>query len=147
MSLGSLRLDILAPLSGHAPGSQPMNDDSLVMRASYGTSSVLLEGDAEAPLEEAMLAEPTLGSTVLKVGHHGSNTSTQPQFLARVAPRFAVISCGLHNRYGHPRPEVLDRLQSAGVLTFRTDLGGAQCFLLDGRNAAPLAGCSRGNGE
>lgn len=147
LTLGSLRLNVLAPFSKYKPGTQPVNDDSLVLRASYGASSVLLEGDAEAPIEDAMLAEPALGSTVLKVGHHGSNTSTQQQFLTRVAPRFAVISCGLHNRYGHPRGEVLERLQAAGVRTFRTDIGGAQCFLLDGQNAVPLPGCARGNGD
>jgi competence protein ComEC len=146
-SLGSLRFNVLAPLHDYVPGDEPANNDSVVMRASYGASSVMLEGDAEAPLEEAMLKEPGLNSTVLKVGHHGSNTSTQPGFLARVAPQYAVISCGLHNRYGHPREEVLERLQQAGTLTFRTDLSGAQCFVLDGSKARPLAGCSRGNGD
>ncbi|HLI04020.1 MAG TPA: hypothetical protein VKU93_07080, partial [Terracidiphilus sp.] len=76
-------------------------------------------------------------STLLKVGHHGSITSTRPEFLERVAPQWAVISCGLHNRYGHPRGEVLDELQAARVRTFRTDLNGASCFVLDGRSVAP----------
>lgn len=83
-----------------------------------------------------MLPEPGLASTLLKVGHHGSITSTQPEFLARVAPRWAVISCGLHNRYGHPRGEVLAELQAARVRTFRTDLNGATCFVLDGKDVA-----------
>jgi competence protein ComEC len=146
-SFGSIEMQVYAPLHSYTPGDAPVNDDSLVLRASYGQSSVFLEGDAEAPLEDAMLNEETLSSTVLKVGHHGSNTSTQPQFLSRVAPKLAVISCGLHNRYGHPRSEVLEHLQSAGVRTFRTDIGGAQCFVLDGRGAAALEGCSRGNGN
>ena len=76
---------------------------------------MLLEGDAEEPIEKAMLAEPDLQSTLLKVGHHGSITSTRPEFLAKIAPQLAVISCGLHNRYGHPREEVLDELQAAKV--------------------------------
>lgn len=146
-SLGSMHLHVYTPLHSYSPGDVPVNNDSLVLRASYGGSAVLLEGDAEAPLEDAMLNEQGLGSTVLKVGHHGSNTSTQPQFLARVAPRFAVISCGLHNRYGHPRNEVLERLEAAGVRTYRTDIGGAQCFVLDRRTALPLAGCALGNGQ
>jgi len=70
---------------------------------SSGVTAVLLEDDAEAPVEQAMLAEPGLASTLLKVGHHGSVTSTRPEFLAGVAPGWAVISCWLHNHYGHPR--------------------------------------------
>ncbi len=102
---------------------------------------MLLEGDAEAPIEQAMLSEPGLPSTLLKVGHHGSVTSTRPEFLARVAPLWAVISCGLHNRYGHPRQEVLDELQSAHVRTLRTDIEGAACFALDGKTVAPELFC------
>jgi competence protein ComEC len=82
-----------------------------------------------------------LKSTLLKVGHHGSVTSTRPEFLARVAPQWAVISCGLRIRYGHPRNEILDELQSAEVRTYRTDTGGASCFLLDGKIAVPDPTC------
>ena len=88
-----------------------------------------------------MLSEPGLASTLLKVGHHGSVTSTRPEFLARVAPQWAVISCGLHNRYGHPRPEVLAELQQARVRTFSTDINGATCFRLDGKNASVEGSC------
>jgi competence protein ComEC len=84
-----------------------------------------------------MLAEPGLQSTLLKVGHHGSITSTRPAFLARVAPQWAVISCGLRNRYGHPRQEVLQELESAHIHTFSTDLNGAVSFYLDGKTIAP----------
>jgi competence protein ComEC len=89
-----------------------------------------------------MLSEPDLKSTLLKVGHHGSVSSTRPDFLARVAPQWAVISCGLHNRYGHPRQEVLEELETANVRTFSTDLNGATCFSLDGISveAEPLCG-------
>jgi competence protein ComEC len=111
------------------------------MRVAYGSTSVLLEGDAEAPIEQAMLAEPGLASTLLKVGHHGSITSTRPEFFARVAPQWAVISCGLHNRYGHPREEVLKELQDAHVRTFRTDINGISCFVLDGKTAKGTVGC------
>ena len=112
-----------------------------MLHVAYGATSVLLEGDAEAPVEQAMLAEPGLQSTLLKVGHHGSITSTRPEFLARVAPQWAVISCGLRNRYGHPRQEVLEELQAAHVRTFRTDINGISCFVLDGKTAAAEAGC------
>jgi competence protein ComEC len=89
-----------------------------------------------------MMSEPGLKSTLLKVGHHGSVSATQPDFLARVAPQWAVISCGMRNRYGHPREEVLEQLQSAKVRTFSTDINGAVCFRLDGKTSSgdPLCG-------
>ena len=88
-----------------------------------------------------MLNEPGLESTLLKVGHHGSVTSTQPDFLAQVAPRWAVISCGLHNRYGHPRKEVLEELETSHVRTLSTDIDGASCFELDGTSVNASAWC------
>ena len=140
LPFGAVQISVLAPFAGYQPGPEPANNDSLVLRVAYGASSMLLEGDAEQPIEQAMLAEPALASTLLKVGHHGSITSTRPEFLARVSPQWAVISCGLHNRYGHPRGEVLAELQAAHVRTFRTDLNGASCFVLDGKTtvAEPL---------
>jgi competence protein ComEC len=142
LELGSLKVHVLAPLVGYQPGPEPVNNDSLVLHAAYGATSVLLEGDAEAPVEHAMLAEQGLGSTLLKIGHHGSNTSSRPEFLARVAPQWAVISCGPHNRYGHPHPEVLAELESARVRTLSTDIDGAVCFRLDGKSVAPLPFCA-----
>jgi competence protein ComEC len=142
LRLGTADVAVLAPFPNYQPGSAPANNDSLVVRVAYGQTSVLLEGDAEAPVEEAMLAEPGLSSTLLKVGHHGSVSSTSPEFLARVAPQWAVISCGLHNRYGHPRPEVLAELQQAHVRTFSTDIQGATCFRLDGKTASAEVSCA-----
>ena len=138
---GEAQVHVLAPLSNYQPGAEPANDDSLVLHVAYGATSVMLEGDAEAPIEQAMLAEPGLESTLLKVGHHGSVTSTRPEFLNRVDPQWAVISCGLHNRYGHPREEVLEELQEARVRTFRTDINGMSCFSLDGKSVAADIGC------
>jgi competence protein ComEC len=140
-SFGSTQITVLAPFANYQPGPEPANNDSLVLHMAYGATSVMLEGDAEAPIEEAMLAERGLQSTLLKVGHHGSITSTRPEFLSRVAPRWAVISCGLRNRYGHPRQEVLEELQAAHIRTFRTDLNGAACFRLDGKTTAIDLGC------
>jgi competence protein ComEC len=136
---GDTQVHVLAPFRDYQPGVDPSNNDSLVLHVAYGGTSVLLEGDAEAPIEQAMLAEPGLESTLLKVGHHGSVTSTRPEFLARVTPQWAVISCGLRNRYGHPREEVLEELQDARVRTFRTDINGASCFVLDGKSAEAKA--------
>ncbi len=142
LKLGSANIMIFAPFAGYMPGVEPGNNDSLVLHVAYGATSVLLEGDAEAPVERGMLANPALGSTLLKVAHHGSLTSTTPQFLARVAPQWAVISCGRHNHYGHPREEVLHALQLAGVLTLSTDINGAACFRLDGTAVEPDPSCS-----
>lgn len=141
-AFGAAKVQVLAPFRGYQPGIEPSNNDSLVLHMAYGATSVLLEGDAEQPIEDAMLAEQGLQSTLLKVGHHGSITSTRPEFLKRVAPQWAVISCGLHNRYGHPRQEVLDELQAAHVRTLRTDINGVSCFVLNGKNVMPDFGCA-----
>ena len=113
-----------------------MNNDSLVLRMVYGRASALLEGDAEAPSEHAMVDDgqhggPALGpDTLLKVGHHGSRTSTTPEFLALAAPLDAVISVGAQNTFGHPRPEIIQRLADEHARVFRTDRFGATTFLL-----------------
>ena len=140
-AFGLARVDVLAPSRDYQPGPDPANDDSLVLRVGYGNTSALLEGDAEAPIEQAMLTEPDLASTLLKIGHHGSRTSTQPAFLARVAPHWAVISCGLRNRYGHPNMQVLQELQAARVRTYITAVNGITCFRLDGTTASADPGC------
>ena len=137
LTLGATQIAVLAPFSNYQPGPEPTNNDSMVLHMAYGATSVMLEGDAEAPIEDAMLAESGLQSTLLKVGHHGSVTSTRPEFLARVSPQWAVISCGLHNRYGHPRQEVLEELQAAHVRTYRTDIHGVTCFRLNGKTVSP----------
>jgi competence protein ComEC len=104
------------------------------MRVSYGGTSALLEGDAEAPSEARMVAEGGLKSDLLKLGHHGSRTSTTPAFLAAVAPSYSVISVGRRNFYGHPRHEVLEELQEGHVATYRTDMLGLTSFYLDGQH-------------
>ena len=112
------------------------NDDSLVLTVRYGRTSALLEGDAEKEVERRMIEEnPT--ADLLKVAHHGSATSTIPELLSAVKPRYAVISVGARNVYGHPRWEVLDRLTQSHVRTYRTDLNGAVTFYLDGQTVTP----------
>lgn len=101
------------------------NAASLVLEVRYGRFSALLTGDAPTAVEEAVL--PRLISPrvqVLKVGHHGSRTSTSPELLERTAPEVALISVGARNRYGHPAPEILGRLKGEGVRIFRTDEDG-----------------------
>jgi competence protein ComEC len=139
LSFGAATVDVLAPVRGYQPRDSATNDDSLVLHLSYAGHSVLLEGDAEAPSETAMLSLPAddLASDLLKVGHHGSRTSTIPPFLARVAPHLAVISVGPYNSYHHPRWETLEKLQLEGARTWRTDLLGISTFYIDSTGAYP----------
>jgi len=128
---GGAKFDILAPALSADSRSSRDNDDSMVMQITYGGTSALLEGDAERKTEKAIA--PELGTvTLLKVGHHGSSTSSTEQLLSQIQPEFAAISVGRFNRYGHPSPEVLARLSQAGACTLRTDLDGALSFYLDG---------------
>jgi competence protein ComEC len=111
------------------------NNDSLVLRLHYGSETFLLPGDAEKQVEHTMLSEnsaETLRADVLKVGHHGSKNSTTQEFLETVRPRFGIISAGEDNPYGHPSPELLDRLRRSGVQVLRTDQNGAVHILTDG---------------
>jgi beta-lactamase superfamily II metal-dependent hydrolase len=101
------------------------NANSVVLMVEYGKTRFLLTGDAEAVTEEALLRHPELlSTTVLKVAHHGSRHATSDAFLEASRPRLAVISCGANNRYGHPAPDTLARLEAHGVPTLITpDLG------------------------
>ncbi len=130
-TFGSVQTSVLAPEIAYSNSGAPLNDDSLVLRLDYGKASVLLEGDAEARSEDSMLLNQRLAPvTLLKIGHHGSKTSTNPEFLSAVTPQEAVISVGRHNTFGHPRGEVLARLEASHVKTIRTDRAGAETFLL-----------------
>jgi competence protein ComEC len=139
-AFGGSQVEVLAPPAGWVPGAAASNDDSLVLHVAYEQTSMLLEGDAQAASEQRMLSEG-LHSDLLKVGHHGSKTSTTPRFLAAVAPTYAIISVGHHNPYGHPKLEVLHRLQDDRIRTFRTDALGETSFYLDGKSVStqPLA--------
>jgi competence protein ComEC len=109
------------------------NDDSLVMRLTDGSQSMLLSGDIERPSERRILAEnETVEANFLKVAHHGSKTSTIEPFLAKSHPAFAAISAGRDNSFGHPSPEVVERLKAAGVCVFLTDRDGAITATTDG---------------
>ena len=130
---GGLQMEILGPPEDWQVASQKaQNNDSLVMRASLGNTSALLEGDAEKKIERELVSENP-AAQLLKVAHHGSASSTIPELLAATHPQFAVISVGYHNSFHHPRLAVLDRLQQADVRTFRTDIMGATTFYLDGK--------------
>ena len=109
------------------------NNTSIVLRIVYGDTSFLFTGDAEREEEEDILdTGEVLKSTVLKVGHHGSDSSTSYPFLREVMPEYGVISVGTGNTYGHPTQEVLSRLSDAGVTVYRTDLQGDIICTSDG---------------
>ena len=133
-ALDGVQIRVLAPEPSYHPAAVPGNNDSLVLQMRYEKTAALLEGDAEEPSEQRMLARGGLHSDFLKVGHHGSRTSTTPDFLAAVSPAWAAISVGHRNFYGHPRHEVLEELEAAHARTYRTDLLGLSTFYLDGHS-------------
>jgi competence protein ComEC len=133
-----LTVNVLAPAAVYINTGRPANNDSLVLRMQFGQSSVLLEGDAEGPSEHNMTVAAKANDggklgpvTLLKVGHHGSRTSTTPEFLALAAPQDAIISVGRQNTFGHPRPEIIARLAQVHARVYRTDEFGLTTFLLD----------------
>ncbi len=132
--LGGANIRVLFPPRDCPVGAKPQNNDSMVLRVSYGDSSALLEGDAEKQVERrvAALHHPT--ANLVKVGHHGSSNATTPELVASAKPQFAIISVGSGNSFGLPRTEVLTRLSDAGASVYRTDLDGAVSFYLDGRS-------------
>lgn len=130
---GGAAVEVLAPPRNWVP-RRPQNNDTLVLKLSYGETAALLEGDAEKRIERRMASSGRVRADLLKVGHHGSATSSTAEFLSAVHPGYAVISAGTHNPFGYPRREVLERLEGSHVATFRTDVHGAVSFYLNGRS-------------
>ena len=129
-TLGSASVTVLGPIED----SDDPNDLSIVLRVVYGDTSFLFVGDAQTSEENDILASGrTVKSDVLKVGHHGSETATGADFLAAIAPKYAVIEVGDSNSYNHPNQGTLDRLKAAGVTLFRTDLQGTITCTSDGK--------------
>ncbi len=127
----NLTLKVLSAAS--ASGGDSDNSGSMVTRLDYGKDSFLFTGDAEKDTEEKLIKSgENIIAEVLKVGHHGSKTSTEESFLEKVAPKIAVISVGKNNRYGHPTAEVLDRLAAFGAEILRTDQSGDIRIFSDG---------------
>ncbi len=125
---------ILAPSGDYLPQETAKNDDSLVLEIAYGKRTVLLTGDAEKPTEWDMLSNSLLHPvTFLKVGHHGSKTSSSEEFLSAVQPEFALISAGYKNQFHHPHPSVIERLAEHHAAVFRTDERGLVTFRTDGQ--------------
>lgn len=130
-SLGSATVTVL-----HCdPYHEEPNNSGIVLRVDHGEVSFLLTGDAEREVEELILdSGANVRSTVLKVGHHGSGTSTSYRFLYEVEPKYAVISVGTGNNYGHPHDSVMSRLRDADMEVYRTDLQGDILCTSDGKN-------------
>lgn len=127
--LGSAVVKILGLNGGEDP-----NNTSIILKVTYGDTSFLFTGDAEYDAEHTVLdSGANLSATVLKVGHHGSDTSTCYPFLRAVSPQYAVISVGAGNSYGHPDDGTLSKLRDAGVEVFRTDLQGDIFCTSDGK--------------
>ncbi len=133
-SLGEFDMFILSP----DPNNKKLdsNNSSIVIKATWGDTTAMLTGDAEKPAEESILKNFTaeqLASMLLKMGHHGSKTSSTDAWLAAVKPQIAVISCGLNNSYGHPHAEALARIKPyVGDNIYRTDEMGTVVFITDG---------------
>ena len=132
MSASAAAIAVLHPCP--ALEERGANDNSLVLRLHLGQHVALLVGDAERWAEERLLGTHAdeLHADFLKVGHHGSRTSSTPEFIRRVAPRFASISSGVRNRFGHPHAQTLETLASAGAEVLRIDQGGAVEWQTDG---------------
>ncbi|OOM14428.1 hydroxyacylglutathione hydrolase [Clostridium saccharobutylicum] len=125
-----------ATLTFLAPNStkyDDLNNYSIVVKVKYGNNSFLFTGDAEALSEgEILQKQLDIQADVLKVGHHGSSSSTSQDFLNKVNPKYAVISCAKGNDYGHPHKETLDKLKDKNIGIFRTDLSGTIIATSDG---------------
>lgn len=117
------------------------NDGSIVAKLTYGKTSIMLTGDSTTKTEKIILSENSqanLKSTILKVGHHGSRTSTSPEFVKAVSPAYALISDGKDNKYAHPHTETLDTLTQFGAKIFRTDLLGTIILKCDRMGACAI---------
>jgi competence protein ComEC len=132
-NFGGIAVRVLNPQPGWEHRDRGEDDESLVLHLQYGQTSALLVGDSHYRIEKFLIDENP-HANLLKVGHHGSLTSSSPEFLAAVNPQFAVVSAGFYNPFRHPRPEVMQRYAASHITTYRTDLAGAVSFYLDGKS-------------
>ena len=131
--LGKAKVTVIAPISR----TDDTNNNSIVLRIEHGDNSFLFTGDAETIEENDILSSKTnIKSTVLKVGHHGSSSSTSDDFLEAVSPQYAVISVGEENSYGHPTADTLNKLNKNKVSLYRTDIFGTIVCTSDGKGVS-----------
>ncbi len=125
----NLKISVLHPEKGGF-STENENSNSMVLKIDYFDTSVLLTGDLESDAENVLLPKYDLEVDILKLGHHGSSTSTDKKFLTEVNPTYGIISAGADNSYGHPHYEVLDLLKDDDVMVYRTDQDGDITFVL-----------------
>jgi competence protein ComEC len=134
IAVDSVSIQVLSPDDAWMGVPVDVNDHGVVVLVTYGTTRILFQADAGVPVEERLAG--TVGHVdLLKVGHHGSRSASSEAWLAELSPPVAVISVGARNRYGHPAPEVLERLLRRGIVILRTDQRGTITFTSDGHNA------------
>ena len=122
-------VDIIAPVEEYSD----LNNYSVVLKVSYGNTVFLFMGDAEEKSEKDIIKSGVdLKADFIKLGHHGSNTSSSAAFLRAVSPKFAAISCGKNNTYGHPAKKILDKLDEQSIPYRRTDVDGTLKYVSDG---------------
>ncbi len=127
---GNLSLEFIAPIKEDYEGE--LNNYSAVLRLTYFDSVMLFMGDAEAEVEEEILQnEAVIDADIIKIGHHGSSSSTSKMFLSKVSPSAAIISCGPDNKYGHPTEKTLSKLEAAKIDLYRTDISGTIIIKFD----------------
>ena len=132
ITLGELRFQVLHPSEPFLSGD--LDENSVILRLVFGGVSFLFTGDAGRPAEESMLATGLdLQADILKVGHHGSSTSTSPLFMQAVSPEVAIYQAGRDNPYGHPHAEVVTTISLAGVKLYGTNVDGTLVVRSDGR--------------
>jgi len=134
----TINLDYRSSLNFLSPEDKKydnLNNYSTVIKLNYGNISFLFTGDSEMLIENELLSSnDNLSAHILKVGHHGSKTSTSKEFLKKVAPKYAVISCGIGNDYGHPDKQVLNSLKLQGIECYRTDKDGTIIIYTNGKD-------------
>ncbi|WP_252244524.1 MULTISPECIES: ComEC/Rec2 family competence protein [unclassified Clostridium] len=132
LNVGNATLQFLAPNSSKY---EDMNNYSIACKLKYGNTSYVFMGDAESLSEGEILAKQLdISAEVLKLGHHGSHSSTSQVFLDKVNPKYAIVSCGKENDYGHPHKETIDKLNSKNIEILRTDVSGTIVSTSDGNN-------------
>jgi len=129
MQVGTLNFNILNPIK---PLGKDTNNNSIVLSLSYGDMDFLFEGDAQREAESSMI-NLVSDIEILKVGHHGSRTSSSPEFLNRIKPDVAIYSCRVGNSYGHPHEETIDALNKVGAKVYGTDTSGTIRITTEGK--------------
>ena len=145
LNVGNATLQFLAP---NSTKYEDMNNYSIACKLKYGNTSYVFMGDAEALSEGEILAKQLdISADVLKLGHHGSHSSTSQAFLEKVNPKYAIVSCGKENDYGHPHQETIDKINKKGIEILRTDVSGTIISTSDGNNIKFNVNISRSSTE